>query len=288
MKKQTKIDLSISIVSFDTKSLLEQCLYSIFRNTRGINFEVTVVDNGSKDGSLEMVEKQFPQVNLIANPKNFFYSKAHNQAVKKSQGKYILILNSDTIIPPLALQKMIQFMEAHPEAAAASCREVDENGNLDQTCSRFPTPLTEFFESSLFGKILKNQKLLSNFRYGGWKRDTTCQVDVIPGSFIFTRTSVLKKLGFFDENLVLFYSDTDFCTRTKKVGFEVYHNCDVTITHLRAQSIQKLQFWQLYQISEHDILYYYKKHFGLFWWLFLWITLRPNWIFWKIKSRNQN
>ena len=280
------VDISISIANFNTRELLKNCLRSIVTNTNGLKVEILVVDNGSRDGSFSMVQDQFPQVNLIKNSKNLFFSKAYNQALKKAQGKYFLILNSDTILPKNSLIKMLVFMEKYPNAAAASCREIDENGNLDLTCSRFPTPLMEFFESNLLSKIFKNKKLLHKYRYANWKRNTTRQVDVIPGSFMFLRKALMEKIGGFDENLKLFYSDYDLCLRMKKAGFVNYFYSKVTITHLRAQSVKLLDKWQLAKISLLDMLYYYKKHFGISWYIILRLSFIPNWIYWRLKSLN--
>lgn len=175
-------------------------------------------------------------------------------------------------------------MESHPQVASVGCRQVDSNGQLDQTCSRFPTPLVEFLESNLIGQIFKSQKLVKNYRYANWQRNTYKKVDVIPGSFMFTRRSLVKKLGGFDEKLLLFYSDYDLCLRMKKAGFVNYFYSKVTITHLRTQSVKLLDKWQLFKISLSDMLTYYKKHFGFIWWSFLWIAYRPNWLYWKLKS----
>ena len=279
------IDLSIAIVNSNTKDHLRNCLSSIYNYIDKLDFEVIVVDNGSKDGSVAMIKNEFRKVILMRNSKNLFFSRAYNQALKKAQGKYFLILNSDTKLRKNSLYKLFVFMEKHPKAAAASCREIDGNGNLDLTCSRFPTPLMEFFNSNLLFKIFKNNKLLHRYRYANWKRNTTRQVDVIPGSFMFLRKALMKKIGGFDENLKLFYSDYDLCLRMKKAGFVNYFCSLVTITHLRSQSVELLDKWQLFNISLSDMLTYYKKHFGFFWWLFLWLTFRLNWFYWKLKTR---
>lgn len=280
----SKIDLSISIVSFNTKNLLEKCLTSIFQNTKNIKFEVLVVDNGSNDGTVTMVKNKFPQVKLIKNKENLFFSKAYNQALKKASGEYILILNSDTIIPKKALEKIIEFLKKHPKIGAASCKHIDNIGRVDSTCSRSSTPKFELLESSLLGKLIDSQKTKAYFRYQGWKRDSSRQVDVLPGSFIMIRSTVLDRIGLLDENLKLFYSDTDFCLRIQQAGFALFHMGDVSITHLRAQTVNQLNPWERYKLSESDMLKFYKKHFGIFWWLFLWLAFRPNWLYWRLKS----
>src|SRR3989344_2202826 len=225
--------VSVCILNFNTKAHLINCLTYLFRNTKNLKMEVFVTDNGSVDDSVQSVKKNFPQVHVIANPPKDSLKgwRGYNQATAKCKGKYIITLNSDILIPPNALAKLIK-----------------------------------------------------NYRYGSWHRDTVRMVDVISGSFFFANAALIKKVGYFDENLLLYYGENDLCLRIKKAGLSVYHNPKVTIIHLRSQSVNKLPPWQLFQITLHDMLYYYKKHFGLAWWLFLWITYRANWIYWRLQS----
>ena len=282
------LKLSITIVNYNTKNLLEQCLSSIYKNIIGLSVEVFVVDNGSSDGSTDMVIKKFPKTFLIKNSTNLFYSKACNQALKKCQGKYIAMINSDTVMLPSTLKRMYAFMEKHPDIGAASCKHVSPYGKVDNTCSRIPTPLLEFFESSLLAKPIKNRQLILYYRYGDWKRDTTREVDVLPGPFIITRSSIIKKIGMLDERIKLFYNDTDLCMRIKKAGFALYYNADCAIIHKQAQTIKKLNSWELYKCVEHDMFMFYKKYYGFFWWLFLWLAFRPNWLYWKLVTFKNN
>ena len=278
------IDLSISLVSFNNKGLLENCLNSIFHNNKDLKFEVSLVDNASKDGTATMVKKKFPKVALIVNDRNVLFTKAHNQNLRGTRGKYFLLLNDDTYIPPLALEKMVDFLEAHPEIGAASAKHIGQNGKTDNTTSRFPTPLTELLESNILAKFIGGKKVLNHYRYQGWKRNSDKYVDVLPGSFMLIRSSVLKKVGHFDENLKLFYSDTDLCIRIKKAGYSLYHKGDIVIKHFRAQSVNKLSPWERYRLSETDMLNFYKKHFGALWWFFLVIAYFPNRIYWRLKT----
>ncbi len=279
-----KTDLSICIVNFNTKLILKKCLESIYKNTSGLNFEIIVIDNASTDNSQEMIKTLFPKIKITSKKTNMYFSKGYNLALKKSLGKYCLILNSDTIIPKNTLKKVFQFMESNLHIAAASCRHIDESGETDRTCSRFPTPPIEFLESSILTKLFKNASLLKRYRYKGWNRKSNKIVDVIPGSFIFIKRNILQEIGYFDEKLLLFYGENDLCARIKKIGKFCYHFSEAKITHLRAQSVNLLPKGQLYRIARHDMLYYYKKHFGATWWLLLFIALTPNWIYWRIKS----
>jgi len=290
-----KFDLSISLVSHNSSLLLENCLKSIYENTKDVKFEIFLVDNASSDDTIQMVEKKFKDVKLTINSENALYTKAHNQNLKKISGRYFLVLNDDTIIHPNTIESIIAYLDTHPYIGLASCRQIDEHGKTDTTCSRFPHPLTEVFESSFVAKqflkivpILKVKRMVSHYRYSGWKRNTIREVDVIPGSFFLGRKILLEKVGLFDENLKLFYSDTDLCWRIKKAGYKLYHFADVAIIHLRAQTVNKLNPWKRYKLSENDMLYFYKKYYGFAWWLFLWLAFRPNWLYWKLVTFKNN
>lgn len=278
------VELSVCIVTYNTKKLLENCLRSIIKNTKGLNFEIIVVDNASTDTTAEMVKSKFKKVQFIKNTKNLLFSKAFNIALKKSRGNYCLILNSDTYISKNSLRKMYLFMEKNTNISASSCLLVDEKGTIDKTCSQFPTPLLEFLESNILTKSFRKLKMLKRFRYKSWSRKSSRVVDVIPGSFIFIRKSILKKIGYFDENLKLYYGENDLCLNIKRIKGKVFHYAQVKVLHFKSQTVKKLPKWELFQIAQQDMLRYYRKHFGFLWWLFLWIMFRTNWIYWRVKT----
>ena len=135
------MDVSIIIVSWNTKQLLEQCLYSIYKNSEGLSCQIIVVDNGSTDGSAEMVKDKFPQVNLIRNMENRGFAAANNQGIKISKGRYVLLLNSDTIILDNAITKTVKFADNHPNVAVVGCKVLNPDMTLQRTCFMFPSTL---------------------------------------------------------------------------------------------------------------------------------------------------
>ncbi len=259
------VDISIVIVNYNTAHPLKNCLTSIYRNSKNLTLEIIVIDNASTDQSISLVEKSFPRVTLIKNKKNLLYSKANNQGLRKASGRYFLVLNPDTVIRNNTLSAMVEFLDQDPSISLASCREIDKEGKTILTCHKTPTPLTEFFELRIFAKFFKNSSLIKEFRYKGWDRETIRDVDTLPGSFLFGRKEVLKKIGYFDEHLPLFYSDTDLCKRAKDKGLKLYHNGTVTITHLCAQSLGQFPMNTILMQSLRDMLYFHKKHYGVFW-----------------------
>lgn len=291
MAYQQPIDLSISLLSFNNRELLANCLLSIYQNTKTIKFEILLVDNNSQDGTVSMVKKNFPQVKIIANRQNLLFIKGHNQNLRRVKGRYFLLLNEDTYLPPKTLDKMAAFMDQNPQIGLTSCRQSDDQGKIDTTCSRFPTPLAEILESSLAVKtilkllpLVNTPKILKDYRYANWDRRSIREVEVLPGSFIIGRQEVLEKIGYLDENLLFFYGEADFCQRTKKAGFKIYHKGDVAFTHFGSKGLKKLSSFARYQLTQHDILVYYKKYFGIFWWLILWLLLAPNWLYARLQK----
>lgn len=275
MKK--KSDLSICIVNYNTRELLQNCLRSILKNKGELSLELLLSDNHSTDGSIAMVTKFFSQVKIIGNRENLFFHRALNKLLRIANGRYFLILNSDTIIHPHTLPKLVSFMDKGG-TALTSCRHQDTSAATDSTCSRFPHPLLEIVETSLLARLLPKsirQKILENYRYLGWRRNTIREVEVLPGSFLLGRKELLKTVGLFDENLALFYGDADYCQRVRDAGYKISHYGKAVITHLRSQTIARLPPQQLQRIVRHDLFYFYAKYYGRLWRTLIWLVYFP-------------
>lgn len=253
------IDLTISIVSYNTRDLLKRCLNSIFECTKGIVFEITVIDNASKDGSVDMVRKSFPKVKLIINKENAMFTHANNQALKIAKGKYFLVLNSDTYFKDNSLKKMVDYMNGHPKVGALEGLEIYEDGELIPNGSLFSTPLIDFYELSIIGKRLKNQRVVDKYRLKEKSRKTTFEIDVGCDAFLLVRTDVLKKVGGYDEKFKLYYTENDLCFQIKKQKYKILHFGEGFVMHTVSVSANKLG-WKKMDIYYKDLLYYYIKH----------------------------
>lgn len=291
MENKNTFDLSVCITSFNTKDLLKNCLESVFKNKENLKLEVLVVDNGSKDKTPQMVERLFPKVKLIKNSKNFLVTHSHNQNLKRAKGRYFLLLCDNTIIPPKTLKNTVNFLNTHKDIGVLTCKTLNEKGQTQMTCTSIPHPLIEFFEISLIGKfirkILKNkeiEKKIGRYRYINWKRNKDKEVEVAGAAFFMGRKEVLKKIGFFDKRLLQFYQEPDFCQRAKKVGFKNYFLNGAGVIHCSNSAISQIPLFKRYLISQHDMLAYYRKYFGPRWAIFLWVALRPNWIYWHLVT----
>lgn len=217
-----KCILSVVIISFNTKTLLEKCLESVYFQKDTGDFEIFVVDNSSTDGSVEMIREKYPQVNLIANKSNSGFAKAGNQAIRDSKGEYILLLNSDVILFEDSLKKMIDFMNTELLAGAISAKLMDKDG-YQQRLSRgyFPSLKTAFNQFLLLSNIFPK-----SYFFRGIDLETQIvkpeEVDWVSGACMMIRGSVLKKTGLFDETFFMYVEDMEMCYRIKKCGFKIY------------------------------------------------------------------
>lgn len=253
------ITVTISIVSYNTKDYTIRCIDSIYRHTKGLSFEVIVVDNNSSDGTQKLIEEKFPNVILIKNKKNKFYGGANNQALKISRGKYFLILNADTYFKDNSIKKMVEYLDMHPEIGAVEGLEIYENGKLIPNGSRKNTPLVDFYELSIIGKRLKNNKLIKTFRISNKNRRDTFKIDVGCDAFLMVRTNLFIEIGGYDEKLLLYYTENDICLRIQKKGLEIVHFGDAFVYHKVSVSANKLK-WKKLDLYYNDLLIYYKKH----------------------------
>jgi len=219
--------LSIIIVNYNTKELLKNCLKSIFQKMKDIDFEIWVVDNNSSDGSLEMIGKEFPKVKIIANKENVGFAKANNQAIKEVGGKYILLLNPDTVILDENFKELIKFMEEHPEVGACGPLVLNRDGTMQRQCKRgFPTFWNSFGYYSglwkLFPTIKWWRKIFGGYFLLNKPDDKICKVDQLSGAAMMVRKSILEKVGLMNEDYIMYWDDTDWCFRIKKAGWKIY------------------------------------------------------------------
>lgn len=275
MKKS--LDLTISIVSFNTQETLFRCLESIYKYTKNIKFEVVVVDNASTDGSVPMIKSQFQKVSLISNRTNNYYTLANNQALKIAQGKYFLILNSDTYITQNCFQKMIRYLNSHPKIGAIEPSQLEEKTHLPiPTGSRHNTPLTDFFELTWIGRKLANQPLLNHFRLKSRSRNKTWVADVICDAALMAKTSLLRQLQGYDLNLKLYYTENDLCRRIQNSGLANVHFSGAKLYHRLSASTQT-QPWQLISsIYALDAFYYFKRWHGILPASLIYLSLKIN------------
>ncbi len=234
------MDLSIVIVNYNVKEFLQNLLHSIEKASSNISKEIIIVDNASDDGSVELIREKFPEVKLIVNNKNLGFGKANNQALEIAKGKFILMINPDTLVREDTFNKMIEFFNSHPEAGLAGCKIMNPDGTLQLACRRsFPGPWTSFTKVTGLSHLFPKSKLFARYNLTYLDENKTYEVDAISGSFMMMRKEVYDKVGGFDEQFFMYGEDLDLCYRIQQSGYKVYYVHTTQIIHYKGESTKR-------------------------------------------------
>ncbi|MFH0758069.1 MAG: glycosyltransferase [Bacteroidota bacterium] len=234
------MDLSIIIVNYNVRYFLEQCLHAVQQAMKNIEAEVIVVDNNSVDGSVGEIRSKFPWVTLIANQENLGFSKANNQAIRRSGGRYILLLNPDTVVVEDTFRKCIEFMDSHPEAGAMGVKMIDGKGEfLPESKRSLPTPMVSFYKMFGLSTLFPRSKRFGKYHLGYLDQEETHSVDVLAGAFMFLRKEALDKTGLLDETFFMYGEDIDLSYRITQAGYKNYYYPQTTIIHYKGESTKK-------------------------------------------------
>lgn len=255
------MNVSIIIVNWNTREILQNCLQSIYDQTADIKFEVIVVDNASTDGSAEMVKQNYPQVRLIENAENLGFAAANNQGIAVAAGHYVLLLNSDTVILDNAVAKTVKVADAHPEAAVVTCRVLSKDRNLQPTCFMFPSLLNLLLSSSYLYKLFPKSRFFGREHMTWWTREDEREVDVATGCFMLVRREAIQQVGILDESFFVYGEETDWCYRFKQAGWKILFTPCAEIIHLHGASSSQNKSKMLLQLYG-SILLFLKKHNG--------------------------
>jgi len=225
-------DLSIVIISFNTNQMTCASLRSLFKETQQVSFEVIVVDNASTDGSAEAIAQEFPQVRLFACDENHGFAAANNMAVSQARGRWILLLNPDTLVLDGAIDKLVAFGKERSEATIFGGRTRFGNGELNpSSCWGRPTPWSAFCISIGLATIFKDSRLFDPEALGGWARDSVREVDIVTGCFFLIRKNDWDSLNGFDPKFFMYAEEADLCFRAKKHGMKCLICPDAEIVH---------------------------------------------------------
>ena len=255
--------LSIIILCWNDIKVIGDCLRSIYASTHVIDFEVIVSDNGSTDGSIEFIRKEFPKVRLIENGVNLRFAKGNNVGIRASQGEYILILNPDTIIHDRALDGVVAFADRHPEGGAFGCRVLNSDGTYQACVRPLHTLRSEWCYALFLGWLAHFTDWFNPGRYVNWEGDTEREVGWLAGCFLLVRGELIRRLGGFDEQFFYYYEDTDLCRRVWESGASILFTPDFTITHLGGQStVNRFNAVTFALDGEITRYLYYYKYYG--------------------------
>ena len=252
------MDLSIVIVNYQTFELTRNTINSVLEYEYPFSYEILVVDNASGDDSLAKLQDYFKdKVKFIASAENNGFAAGNNQALRIAKGKYVLLLNSDTIVWEKTLESIYDYMENHTDVGASGCRVLLENGELDKACKRsFPNVKNSFFR--LFHIPTKSKD--NDYNLDNLPDGEIYEIDCLTGAFMFIRADALKQIGFLDETFFMYGEDIDLCYRIKQAGWKIIYYGDSKITHFKGASSKKQKSKLIYEFYRAMYIYYKKHH----------------------------
>jgi GT2 family glycosyltransferase len=251
------IDLSITIVNWNTRGLLTQCLFSVqndLQQSPSLNVETFVVDNASADGSAQMVSESFPWVNLICNMDNLGFARANNQAIQQSSGKYVLLLNSDTELHAGSLLTLVAFMEEHSRVGACGARLLGIDGRLEYACHPMLTPEREFWRLTFFDRLWPR----ATYTMDAWDINTPRRVEVIKGACLLLRREAVDQVGLLDDRFHMYTEEVDICYRLAQAGWELWYVPRAVVTHYGAASSRQAADTMYVQLYRSKVQFYRK------------------------------
>ena len=256
------LDISIIIVHRNNVPLLRDCLASLPGACEGISWEAIVVDNGSTDGSPEMVKEEFPETVLIENKENLGFTRANNQGLEIACGRFLVLLNNDTISHPKAFSKTVAYLEAHSNIGGAGLKLLNEDGSRQLSARRFPGFQQALFNRySLLTRLFPDNPYSRSYLLTDLDEDAVRDVDWVSGACLIVRRDVYEKIGGLDERFFMYSEDVDWCLRIWKAGYRVVYLPIAEIIHLIGQTSGKYPFMPI--VERHRSMYkYYKKHYS--------------------------
>ncbi|MDA3906654.1 MAG: glycosyltransferase [Bacteroidales bacterium] len=254
--------LSVIIVNYNVEFFLEQCLLSVEKALSDIDSEIWVVDNNSVDYSVRMLKSKFPKVNLILNKENVGFAIANNQAIKKSAGDYILLLNPDTIVEEDTFHKVLTYIDENPETGGLGVKMLDGKGNfLAESKRGLPTPQVAFYKIFGLAKLFPKSKIFGRYHLGFFNKDEIHEVDVLAGAFMLIPKKVLNEIGVLDERFFMYGEDIDLSYRIKKAGYKNIYFPKTSIIHFKGESTKKSSVNYVY-IFYRAMILFAQKHFS--------------------------
>lgn len=261
-------DVSVIIVNWNTRDILRDCLMSVYEQTTGIAYEVIVVDNASSDGSAAMVKYVFPQVILIENTENKGFAAANNQGMRIAKGRYILLLNPDTLVLDGAIQKTVAYADSRPDVAVTGCQVWEDESTIQRTCFCFPSVPNLLFQKLGLCRLFPKSRLFGREKMVDWNRDTERRVDVVSGMYMLVRKEVIEQVGLMDEDYFVYAEETDWCCRFRKTGWKCVFTPISRIIHRDGGSKSTEQISvRMFVQQQKSLLIFFRKQRGVMSWL---------------------
>ncbi len=269
METKSTPEVSVVVVSFNTRDLLRDCLQTLAREAGGVNYETIVVDNASKDGSADMVEREFPDAGLIRSSVNLGFAAANNRGFEIARGEFVVLLNSDAFLRPGALPLAVERMKADPRIGVGGARLIGRDDSWQPSARMFPSFTNDLFTLSGLSAKYPNSRLFGRFDRTWADQNQAAEVDWVPGAFSIVPRKVLEEVGYFDESFFLYYEEVDLCRRIKAAGYTVWYWPDVVVVHLGGESSKTVKHLEMSSAGSQltlwrmrSALLYYRKHHG--------------------------
>jgi GT2 family glycosyltransferase len=260
------VDLSVIILNWNTQDLLEKCLRSLECPQPGLDFEVIVVDNASEDRSRDVVRDLFPGVHLLCNPINIGFGAGNNKALPQATGRYVLFLNSDTVVLEGALAALVGYADSNPDIGIVGPKLLNADGSLQYSCRRYPNLGTGFFRNTPLGRLFPKNRFNTDYLMTDWDHATPRDVEWVSGAALMMRRNLLDQIGSFDEEFYMYCEDVDLCWRVNHTPlgegktWRVAYFPNSVIYHLIGQSSDKVPTRMTYEFHRSQYLFY-KKHY---------------------------
>ena len=257
--ESSRVDISVIVVSYNTRDLLEECLTSLFSNPPACVFEVLVVDNNSRDGSRALLARRFSDCTVIGNRRNLGFARAANQAYSVSRGDYCLVMNPDLRVLPGSIQTLWEFMQSHPDVGVAFPKLYNPDGSLQHSCRTFHTIGSIFLRRTPLGKLFPNSRILRDHLMTDWDHNTEREVDWALGGCMMVRRKAVSDPQLFDERFFLYFEEVDLCYRMKKTPWRVIYSPEAAMIHhhlresagkgLNRQKIEVIRSWMKFKLK---------------------------------------
>jgi N-acetylglucosaminyl-diphospho-decaprenol L-rhamnosyltransferase len=274
-------ELSIVVLSWNTRDLLASCLASLENASDRVRREVLVVDNASADGSADMVRERFPAVRLLRNARNEGYARGNNIGIAAARGSAVLLLNSDTEVHDGSLDRLVEFLRQHPAYGAVGAGLRNPDGSVQPCCMRFPTLLVPLFFDMNLDQRWPSNPVMRRYFMRDYDHRTSRDVDQPPGACLLLRREVLETVGVFDEELWLYFNDVDLCRRIRRAGWRIHYLVEAPVVHHVGQSTKR--FGSRVVEWHRNRLAYYRKHYGPLG--AAWVRLMVRWRAWEERRR---
>jgi GT2 family glycosyltransferase len=257
------IDVSICIVTYHARDFLRDCLRSIYRTVDSVSFEIIVVDNHSEDGTLEILHSDFSDVHLLVNDQNTGYTRPNNQAMRISLGRYILLINPDTLVEPNTITELAAFLDTHPEVGIVGPKVLNRDGTLQKQCRRSEArPWDAICYFSGLSRLFPHDKRFAGYLMTYLDEDLTHEAEAVSGSCMLIRRQVIDQIGYQDENFFAYQEDTDYCRRARLAGWKVFYNPSAQIIHYGGEGGSQVQPYRAIIEWHRSYYLYYRKHFA--------------------------